>query len=474
MTESDVRTEGEQRAVARTATRRELEQQRTRHDRPILIKDAVVISMDSDVGDLSSGDILIDHGAIKQIAADIPGDAAAGAVLVDASGLIAIPGIVDTHRHMWHTQLRQLLPDTTTFEDYAQRLLFQITSAFTAEDMYVGNLLGAIGAIDAGVTNVLDFSHNSRSPAFRDAALAGLVDSGIRAVQASAAPIGGEWDEAWPADVVRLRDSLPASAADRVSVRLGAMIWDVNAESLGFARDNGFAVNVDGVFGSDAARSVDQLLDAGLLGPDITLTHCNGFAPSTWDRLADVGVHVSLTPATDTQFGLGEAFVPVNAALRAGIVPTIGVDTEAILFSDMFTAMRLVLAIQRLVEANRGWHGSEPSAGISSRDVLAMSTIQGARANGVVGQVGSLTPGKRADLVLMSTQALNCTPLNNAIGTVVHAGSPGNVDSVFIDGIAHKFAGSLIGVDVAALRERAIESRDSVLAKSGYSLSITD
>ena len=338
----------------------------------------------------------------------------------------------------------------------------------------MGNLLGAIGAIDAGVTNVLDFSHNSRSPAFRDAALAGLVDSGIRAVQASAAPIGGEWDEAWPTDVVRLRDSLPASAVDRVSVRLGAMIWDVNAESLGFARDNGFAVNVDGVFGSDAARSVDQLLDAGLLGPDITLTHCNGFAPSTWDRLADVGVHVSLTPATDTQFGLGEAFVPVNAALRAGIVPTIGVDTEAILFSDMFTAMRLVLAIQRLVEANRGWHGSERSAGISSRDVLAMSTIQGARANGVDGQVGSLTPGKRADLVLMSTQALNCTPLNNAIGTVVHAGSPGNVDSVFIDGIAHKFAGSLIGVDVAALRERAIESRDSVLAKSGYSLSITD
>ncbi len=171
-----------------------------------LIKGATLLSMDDRVGNFERGDILIEGAKIVAIGENL---AAEGARIIDATHMIAMPGLVDTHRHAWEGQLRRINPDAKTLEDYCNATHFSFARYYRPADIYIGNLLTALGCIDAGITTVIDNSHNSRTAAHSDAAVEALLDAGIRAVHASGAPVSGEWDRAhWPGNWQRLQKSI--------------------------------------------------------------------------------------------------------------------------------------------------------------------------------------------------------------------------------------------------------------------------
>jgi cytosine/adenosine deaminase-related metal-dependent hydrolase len=452
-------------------------------DTLILVENAAVVTMDPYLGDFERGDLLIEGSTIAAVGVGLR-DLLAGRrhLRINGDGMVVMPGLVDTHRHLWHTQFRRLLPDAFTLERYAEVVLAGLGTVFSPSDTYIGNLLGALGAIDAGVTTVVDFSHNARSSAHRDAAVTGLADSGIRAVHASGPVLIGDYDHRWPLDVPRLSDAVPASARDRVTIRVASMMWDltgsdaepsafsgaINRELLEFTRGNGLEVHVDAVFGAEADLRLQELLDKKLLGPDITLIHCNGLSPETWDRLADAGVHVSLAPTTDAQYGLGESIVPIQRCLDAGLNPGLSVDTEASQFTDMFSVMRMVLNVQHMMAANAAFNGGPEVDLLTTRDILRYATVEGARASGLASTAGALTPGKRADVVLLSAMDVLNMPLNNAVGTIVNGVDSRHVHTVFVDGVARKVAGELVGQDIARVRRLAVQSRDALAEASGY------
>lgn len=150
-----------------------------------LIKGATLLSMDDRVGNFERGDILIEGAKIVAIGENL---AAEGARIIDATHMIAMPGLVDTHRHAWEGQLRRINPDAKTLEDYCNATHFSFARYYRPADIYIGNLLTALECIDAGITTMIDNSHNSRTAAHSDAAVEALLDAGIRAVHASGAP----------------------------------------------------------------------------------------------------------------------------------------------------------------------------------------------------------------------------------------------------------------------------------------------
>ena len=450
-------------------------------DRRVLLRGGTILSMDAAVGDFERGDILIEGSKIAAVAPDLSEAAAAGqAIVVDLEGTIVIPGMHDTHRHCWENQFRRLLPDAS-LGDYVGAVL-ALSPLYRPEDIYAGTLISALGAIDSGVTGVLDFCHNSRSAAHSDAAVRAWKDSGVRAIHASCAPPSGEWDRQWPADLGRLRDEHFSSEDQLVTLRIGVLAralpqiqapLAVTPEHLAQARELGIEISLDGVFGDGAAHDIAQLHAAGLLGPDITYIHCTDIPDETWKLIADTGGTVSLAVTSDAQLGCLGAIPPVQQALDHGLRPSLSVDVECCLTTDMFTQMQVVLNIQRMLAHNRAFKGdANAPAPISAREVLDFATVQGAKANGLDSKCGTLTPGKEADIVVIRADDINVLPLNNAVGTVVLGADSRNVDTVFVAGQPRKWRGRLAEHEVASVRSMVIESRDWLVAESGIDFDV--
>jgi cytosine/adenosine deaminase-related metal-dependent hydrolase len=451
-------------------------------NRRVLLRGATVLSMDPAVGDFERADILIVGSKIEAVGPDLGGAAEDGQTLiVELGGSIVIPGLQDTHRHSWQNQLRRLLPDID-IDGYVTELHLNLGPNFRPEDIYAGNLISGLGAIDSGVTTVMDFSHNSRSAAHSDAAIEAWFDSGVRAIHASCAPLSGAWDEQWPGDVERIRDQWFSSDDQLVTLRLGLIGRAVpeiqepvalSADGLQAARDLGLEISVDAMFGLNASAQLEELGEKGLLGPDMTYIHCQDISDKAWQWIADTGGSVSLAPTSDAQLGLASGVTPVQKSLDMGIRPALSVDVECCLTTDLFTQMQVVLNIQRMLAFNARFRGDEDAPSpIPLRDVLDFATVQGAKANGLIDKSGTITPGKEADLVVIGADDFNTMPLNNAVGTVVLAADTRNVEAVFIGGQVRKWDARLVGHDIDRVRALVSESRDYVLSKSGFELDV--
>jgi len=445
----------------------------------VLLRGGTVISMDREVGDHVVADILVEGGKIASVGPDLAHTASDGqAVVVDVAGRVLIPGMHDTHRHCWQNQLRRLVPDLCGVEQYLALAHGSLAPHYRPEDVYAGTLISAFGCLDAGITCVMDFSHNSRTASHSDAAITAMADSGIRAVHATCAPLAGEWDEHWPADIARLRERYFASDDQLLSLRVGLLAvrvgrLAVSPEWLSFARDLDIGVSIDGVFGPAASAKIEQLGHDGLLGEDVTLIHCSDLPDSLWRLIADSGTTVSISPTSDAQLGIAASIPPIQQALDFGVRPSLSVDVEISLSGDFFTQMRVLLSTQRMLALNRRYRGeSDVPDLIGVRDALEFATVQGAHANRLLHKVGTLTPGKEADIVVIDAQDVNTMPLNNAVGTVVSGADSRNVEMVFVAGNLKKWGGALVGHDLDALRKTVTESRDYVLAASGYELDI--
>ena len=202
--------------------------------------------------------------------------------------------------------------------------------------------------------------------------------------------------------------------------------------------------------------------EAGLLGPDTTYIHCTTLNDTEIQMIVDTGGTVSL--ASPVEMMMGHGMPPIQKFLDRGLTPSLSVDVETNVPGDMFNQMRSVLALQRAMATAEG------KTPLSMKEVLACATIDGAKANGLDARVGTLTPGKQADLIMLRTDRINVTPLNDPATAVVAGMDTGNVDTVLIAGRLMKRHGRLLHVDWPAVRRMAAESRDHVIAKSGFKL----
>jgi cytosine/adenosine deaminase-related metal-dependent hydrolase len=457
------------------------ELQRPDPDRRIVIRGATVVTMDAEHGDHAAADLLIEGATISAIGPDLSDSVADGTgVVVPAEGMVVMPGLQDTHRHCWQTQFRRLISgcDLGGYEAVTHRSL---GPHYGPQDMYAGTLLGALGALDAGVTSLLDFSHNSRTAAHADAAVDALVDAGIRAAYTSAPALSGDWDEQWPADLGRLRDERFGSDEQLLTLRAGLFGADeiagprfaLSPQTLRMARELGIAVAADAVFGAAGSDNLERLGAAGLLGPDITLIHCNGLTDDAWRIIADAGVNVSLCPTSDTQLGIVDALPPIQKAIDFGVPVGLSVDVECSLSTDMFAQMQSIFTTQRMWAYHRRFRGeADAPAPMDVRAVLEMATVHGARTNGVLDRTGVLSVGRQADIVALNAEAINNMPLNNAISTIVLGAHSGNVQTVFVAGQVRKWRGELVGQDLGRVRRLVHESRDRLVQATGYPLDV--
>jgi len=438
-----------------------------------LIRGATILTLDPQIGDFRTGEILIEGGAIAAVAPSITAD---DAEIVPADGMIALPGFVDSHRHTWQSLLRATAVDWTLAQYFAG-IRGVMGRLYTPDDMYVANLVGALEALDAGITTLYDWSHNNNTPDHADEAIRGLREAGIRAVYG----YGNANDEWIPpstratnfADIERVRRTYFTSNDQLLTMAFAARgpqftTLDITEDEFRRARALDLRITVhvgDGVWGT--TKPLVQLASRGLLGDDITYVHCNTLAEEEFRLIADSGGTASISPEVELQMGHG--FLATLKLLQVGVRPSISIDIVTSIAGDMFGAMRTLLLGTRAVvngEALAQRRIVDPLP-LTSRDVLDFATLQGARASGLDAKTGSITPGKAADIVLVDTKRLNLIPMNNPYGAIVEGAHAGNVDSVFVGGRARKRDGRLIGVDVPLLRRRVDAARDALFGRAG-------
>jgi 5-methylthioadenosine/S-adenosylhomocysteine deaminase len=435
----------------------------------LLIRNGFVVSMDPDVGEIPSGDVRVEDGKIVEIGRGLE---ASDAEQIDATGMIVMPGFVDTHRHTWQTPVRGVLP-SCTLDHYFAVMLGSVGGHYRPEDVHVGNYAGALEALNAGVTTLLDWSHINNTPDHSDAAIQGLKDAGIRAVYAHGVPTGGEW---WafseldhPEDIRRIRDTYFSSDDGLITLALAARApgnsnFEVAKHDWELARDLAIRISVHvGMRLTNVhVHHVQNLADLGLLGPDTTYIHCTDTTDEELDLIAETGGTASVAPYVEMLMGHGPP--PTGRLLQRGVRPTLSVDVVSSVPGEMFTQMRTALVAERI-----GAFTDTPDLAfdptLSHRDVLEFATIDGARACALGDKVGSLTPGKQADIVLLDANAINTMPMLDPLATIVVFADTSNVDSVFVAGRAVKRHGRLVDADLGAVFRKLEDSRNHILSR---------
>ncbi|NUT34266.1 MAG: amidohydrolase family protein [Hamadaea sp.] len=414
--------------------------------------------MDPNVGDFDRGDVLIENGAIVAVGRELPvGDAE----VFDCTEKIVLPGFVNTHHHMFQTALRAYWADALDIDYFLQsragdEALFH---QYTPEDVHWGEFGGSLQNLSAGTTTVVDTSQCSYTPEHTDAALDGIRRSGVRSVF-SLSPVFGDHEPdpryAHPDDIHRLL----ATGADSGLIRL-ALGYHVDEDLFRLGRDLDLPVfaHVNDV---NWGRVLEDLETDGLLGPGITYIHCLGLTDSSWGSIERTGGKVSISCIAEQTLAMGRPVL--QSALDRRLPVGFGTDAVSIAPVDFFSQMRAAYALQRgAVDTTAGSPTPEP---ISSRDVLHMATLGGAQVAHLDHLVGSLTPGKRADVVVLNARALNSGPVLHAPGAVLHMDTS-NVETVLVDGRIVKAGGRLVGVDVDGVLDELAKSAEGLLRRSG-------
>ncbi|GAB3557583.1 amidohydrolase family protein [Spelaeicoccus albus] len=420
-----------------------------------VIRNATILSMDRVIGDLPSGDLLIEGGVIAAVGTDL--DAPADAKVVDASGSIVVPGFIDTHRHMWEAILRGYAPDHT-FGDYMSHVLGVAGPALTPDELHDGELLSARAGLAAGVTTIQDISNIQDSPAHTDAIVSALQDSGLRAVLAYGLsfPTMTSTGASLPDDVRRVRSRLLPRSVDLVTMALDAEGGDDVSEQHNAALARELDLRIARHFSE--RLSARHLADLGALVPGTTFIHGNGLDDEELRVIADGGGNISIAPAIEMVMGHG--FPVIGPATRhPDLLVSLSSDVEVTMPGDMFTQMRAALASGRHHEHTAAL-ADRPTLGV--REVLRMATIDGARALGLDGRTGSLTPGKEADLVVLDAERPDAAPVYDPYSTVVLQMDRSHVDTVYVRGVPRVQGGVLVGDDTDLL-ERAAHTADRLV-----------
>jgi cytosine/adenosine deaminase-related metal-dependent hydrolase len=438
--------------------------------RRILIRGASVLSMDPAVGDFAEADILVDGKTITAVAPHIDaGDAA----VVDAKGMIVTPGFIDTHHHQFETALRGFLADSILINDgkphgainYYEHVLQKFAPAYEPQDIYISELVGGLSQLDAGVTTVMDVSQIHHSPEHSDAAVKGLADAGRRGVFGYFE--GGFDKNSYPGDARRLMSQYFSSDDQLLTMVMGGEIylpWHEEAWKIGRELGIPIALHVVGTFGMQP--TFDELARSGKFGPDNIFIHMTGMSDLGWKATADAGAHVSLSVPIEMSMRHGAP--PIQKCLDLGLQPSLSTDVECTMTADFFTQMRSAMTLQRMAVNEAALAGAEDMpAMVTSKDVLRFATLEGAKGLKLDRKIGSITPGKEADLIILDATAINVTPLNHVAGAVVTLMERSNVDAVMVAGKFRKWGGQLLEVDLPSLRAQLVASRDGLFERAG-------
>ena len=442
------------------------------HSRQTLIRGATIITMDA-LGDLPQGDILVTGDTLTEIAPAIRAD---NAQAIDGAGFIVIPGLVNAHMHTWQTALRGLAANWTLLQ-YFQKMHAGLATVFEPRDLYIATVVGSLNQLNCGTTTLADWCHNNPTPEHNDAAIGGLLESGIRAAffhgTPKPDPKPGQtpfWEVLHPrAEIERLlkvHQGKPLLSVHAAVLGPHYSTLEVSLHDFAMAKELGLIASLHQ--GGGPARTEggwEKLEAAGLLGDHINIVHGHALSDEQLRRFCDLGM--SFSAAAESEMSQGHGF-PITGRLRAvGRAPSLGVDLESVLSGDMLTQARIALGMQRSLdnfafrEANGG---IPPTSTVTTREALSWVTVEGARMLKQSHRIGSLVAGKQADLVMIRATDLNMQPVVDAVNSVVMQTSLANIDSVMVAGEWKKRNGQLLGVNLPPLLEALRASSQKIIA----------
>lgn len=422
-----------------------------RHE--FILRNAYVITMDSELGDIPHGDIHIRNGEIIAIGRGL---SAPGAETIDGRNHIILPGLIDTHWHLWTALLRSLSGDTTDQGYFS--ITQKLGKVYRPEDMYRAARLAIAEALFSGITTVHDFNHNIRNLDYAKASLSALSETGIRARFSYGYYQGQRQESPTPFDDIF---SLKQALSDGINhnlLTLGiapreVLVYPEYRRDWEKARELELPITIHANSSTRETGEIQRLSRAGLLGKDVLIVHATVATRSEFEQLASNHTAVSITPLTEMRGGFG--IPPIGDLFRAGILVSLGIDTTALAGSaDMFSIMKVLQSISNA--------RAKSEFALSPRRILELATINGARAMNIADQVGSLKPGKRADLISVSTANLNLGIFTNPAHLLIEAAQPSNVDIVVVDGRILKRNGKLSALNVKQVIQDANKSLISV------------
>jgi cytosine/adenosine deaminase-related metal-dependent hydrolase len=472
--------------------------------RRYVIRGGSVMSLDPKVGDFAQGDVLVEG---KKILAVGPNLSAGGAAEIDATGRIVMPGFIDTHHHQFETALRSFLADgvlihdnsgsaagTTTYYEY---ILLTFAPVYRPQDVYINELFGGLSQLDDGVTTVHDVSQIHHTPQHSDAAIQALFDTERRFAFGYFEGAGTNGPNyAYPQDATRIKQQYFSSTDQLGTMIMGGEVYlgtPIYTQSWTIGRALGLQVAAH-ILSPFGIRPILNQLAVGQggtqqnigLGPDNLFIHMTGMSDLGWQAVHDKGAQVSI--AFPIEMNMRHGMPPILKLQSLGMEPSLSVDVECTLTADFFTQMRSCMNLQRVVlnemillqgsppdALDWGLPGSPPDVPngnpwptppaslpppLTTRDVLRFGTMNGAKALRLDGKVGSLTPGKEADIIVLDATRINVAPLNQVPGAVVSLMDRTNVETVIVAGKVRKWKGQLLDVDLPNLRKQLEASRD--------------
>jgi 5-methylthioadenosine/S-adenosylhomocysteine deaminase len=445
-----------------------------------LIKGGWVVSMDDAIGDIRGGDVLIEDDKIVEVGHGIDGGDAA---VIDATDMIVSPGMINMHEHTWQTGVRGTVSNWTMFE-YSQLMHATAVPHFTPDDVRIANLCGALNQIHSGTTTLFDWHHCNATTDHTDAAIDSLEEAGIRAVYGH----GQTKTEAKPGEapfnerphsrerVERLRKGRLSSDEGLITMAMciqgvGFSVWECIEHDVRLAKDMGLRwSNHTGAEGIPmfAENAVQRLHDLGLLGPEADFVHATNLTDDELKLIIDTGGSITVAPECECNFGHGNP--ATGRVLELGGTPSFGIDLESNISGDMFSVVRFGLQLERGMYTDaRSRPTKNMPEHLKTRVALEWATIGNARALGMEDRIGSLTPGKQADIILTRGTDINTCPVHDPVQTLVFMATPFNVDTVLIAGEVKKRDGKLVYPE-ALLREKLSElttSGQRILEASG-------
>jgi cytosine/adenosine deaminase-related metal-dependent hydrolase len=434
------------------------------------------VTVDPNTGDLPGADVRIVDGVITEIGVDL--EPSSGERVIDATHMVVLPGLVDTHVHLWQGAIGGTA-GRVSLGGYFMGVMAGLAPRYEPEDVYAGNLWGALQALNAGITTMVDWCHITTTPEHTDAAIKGLQDSGIRGIFLHGPPVAAglaEWfvesELPHPEDARRVRDEYFSSGRNgRLTMGLALRgpelsTREVTKHDFELARELDLPASIHAGMAGYASRyqTVETLDELGLLGADVNYAHANLFTDDDYRLIADSGGSISSCPSVELLLGIG-TYPAVGRALEHDVAVGLGGDTIAVIETDLFTEMRVTLAAERSrTNADAIARDASPDeVKFDQRDMLHLATLGGAEVWDLDHEVGSLTVGKRGDVILIDTRRPHLTPVNDPINTVVLNAGPSDVDTVIVEGEIVKSGGVLTAPDADHAHELAVASNQRLV-----------
>ena len=435
--------------------------------RPIVFRDATVLTMDS-FGIIEHGDVLVIGEEISAVGPKLA--VPEGTIEIDASGGILMPGMIDTHRHMWQTALRGYGGDWALSQYF---VFYYLTwgHVFRPEDIYAGNLLSALESVDTGVTTTLDWSHALRTPEYGDAALKAFEEIPGRFVLGYGNYLGAPWEWTAAPEFQSWVKKFPTS--DMLGLQIAFDVPDSEdfpeKAAFDYARDNGLRVTTHaGVWGATTDVGLDHMYKAGVMNDQLTYVHAASLSPDSYHKIAATGGTVSVS--TESEQSAGQGYPSTWELRKYGIPASLSMDTSVWWSADYFSAMRATLSADRSRDHLEA-HAKGETINVNqlrAEDVLWMATMGGAKSLGMEDKIGSISVGKKADLLLIKNdQSPSMTPILNPTAHAVYQAGTADIHTVVVNGRVLKFDGKRIGLDIAPARDAVAASVEYVRSQIG-------